>query len=104
MTIGEIAARSGIPASAIRYYEKKGLLGMPARASGRRVYDSGILHPLVIIRFAKETGFTLPEIRLLLRGFPGTDISLSALEENGCRKDQRIGTHIGEGTNYEGDA
>jgi MerR family transcriptional regulator, redox-sensitive transcriptional activator SoxR len=70
MTIGEVAARSGIPASAIRYYEKKGLLGVPVRASGRRVYDSGILHPLVIIRFAKETGFTLPEIRLLLRGFP----------------------------------
>jgi len=70
MTIGEIAARSGIPASAIRYYEKKGLLGVPVRASGRRVYDSGILHHLVIIRFAKETGFTLPEIRLLLRGFP----------------------------------
>jgi DNA-binding transcriptional MerR regulator len=31
MTIGEVAARSGIPASAIRYYEKKGLLGVPVR-------------------------------------------------------------------------
>jgi MerR family redox-sensitive transcriptional activator SoxR len=70
MTIGEVAARSGIPASAIRYYEKKGLLGVPVRSSGRRVYDSGVLNHLVIIRFGKETGFTLPEIRLLLRGFP----------------------------------
>ncbi len=70
MTIGEVAARSAIPASAIRYYEKKGLLGVPVRTSGRRVYDSGVLNHLVIIRFAKETGFTLPEIRVLLRGFP----------------------------------
>ena len=70
MTIGEVAARSGVPASAIRYYEKKGLLGVPVRTSGRRVYDSGVLNHLVIIRFAKETGFTLPEIRVLLRGFP----------------------------------
>jgi len=70
MTIGEVAARSAIPASAICYYEKKGLLGVPVRASGRRVYDSGILHTLVVIHFAKETGFTLPEIRLLLLGFP----------------------------------
>lgn len=70
MTIGVVAARSGISASAIRYYEKKGLLGVPVRTSGRRVYDSEVLHHLVILRFAKETGFTLPEIRLLLRGFP----------------------------------
>jgi len=61
MTIGEVAARSAIPASAIRYYEKKGLLGVPVRTSGKRVYDSGVLNHLVIIRFAKETGFTLPE-------------------------------------------
>jgi MerR family redox-sensitive transcriptional activator SoxR len=70
MTIGEVAARSGIRASAIRYYEKKGLLGLPVRAGGRRVYDTGVLNHLVIIGFAKETGFTLPEIKLLLRGFP----------------------------------
>ena len=70
MTIGEEAAQSSILASAICYYEKEGLLGAPVRASGRQVYDSGVLHYLVIVRFAKETGFTLPEIRLLLRGFP----------------------------------
>jgi MerR family redox-sensitive transcriptional activator SoxR len=70
MTIGDVAARSGVPASAIRYYEKKGLLGVPTRAGGRRVYDSEVLDHLVILCFAKETGFTLPEIRVLLRGFP----------------------------------
>src|SRR6266404_2232086 len=72
MTIGEIASRSGLAASAIRYYEQAGLLTKPARASGRRNYDPGVLHELVVIRFAKQNGFTLPEIRQLLRGFPAT--------------------------------
>jgi len=70
MTIGELARQAGIAASAIRYYEKEGLLRAPARANGRRVYASDALHQLVVIRFAKENGFTLPEIKLLLRGFP----------------------------------
>ena len=72
MTIGEVAARAGLATSAIRYYEKAGLLKSPPRASGRRVYGPDVLHQLVVIRFAKETGFTLPEIRLLLHGFPET--------------------------------
>jgi len=70
MKIGEIAARAGLAPSAIRYYEKVGLLKAPGRASGRRVYQQDVLHQLVIIRFAQQTGFTLKEIRLLLHGFP----------------------------------
>lgn len=70
MKIGEIAARAGLATSAIRYYEKAGLLKAPHRASGRRVYSEDVLHELVIIRFAQQTGFTLKEIRLLLHGFP----------------------------------
>ena len=72
MTIGEVAARANLAPSAIRYYEKAGLLKAPPRSSGRRVFQAGVLHQLVVIRFAKETGFTLPEIRLLLHGFPET--------------------------------
>lgn len=70
MTIGEIAARAGLAASAIRYYEKAGLLPAAARTHGRRVYSAEALNQLMIIGFAKNTGFTLTEIRLLLRGFP----------------------------------
>jgi MerR family redox-sensitive transcriptional activator SoxR len=70
MRIGELAARSHIAPSAIRFYEKAGLLTPPARVSGRRVYDSDVLHQLALIGFAKDTGFTLNEIKLLLRGFP----------------------------------
>jgi DNA-binding transcriptional MerR regulator len=46
------------------------LLKQPLRKNGRRVYSEGVLHQLVIIEFAKETGFTLSETKLLLHGFP----------------------------------
>ena len=70
MTIGELAARAGLATSAIRYYEKAGLLQAPPRANGRRIYREDAAHQLVIICFAKATGFTLTEIKLLLHGFP----------------------------------
>lgn len=70
MTIGEVAARVGLATSAIRYYEKAGLLKPATRVNGRRVYSSDVLHQLVVIRFAKDNAFTLPEIKRLLRGFP----------------------------------
>ncbi|MGA8295884.1 MAG: MerR family transcriptional regulator [Acidimicrobiales bacterium] len=70
MTIGEVAARAGIAPSAIRYYEKAGLLKAPHRVNGRRVYSAEVEHQLIVILFSKATGFTLPEIKLLLHGFP----------------------------------
>ena len=70
MTIGEVAARAALATSAIRYYERTGLLKQPLRKNGRRVYSDGVLHELVIIEFAKETGFTLAETKLLMHGFP----------------------------------
>ena len=72
MTIGEVAAKAALATSAIRYYERMGLLKQPLRKNGRRVYSDGVLHQLVIVEFAKETGFTLSETKLLLHGFPET--------------------------------
>jgi len=72
MTIGEVAALAGIAPSAIRYYEKTGLLKAPHRANGRRVYAPEVPHQLVVILFSKAIGFTLPEIKLLIHGFPET--------------------------------
>ena len=72
MTIGEVAAKAALATSAIRYYEKTGLLKEPMRKNGRRVFSDGVLHQLVIIEFAKATGFTLSETKLLLHGFPET--------------------------------
>jgi MerR family redox-sensitive transcriptional activator SoxR len=70
MTIGELASLSNLKPSTIRFYEKTGLLPVPTRKNGRRVYSAEAAHRLTLIRFAKETGFSLPEIKLLLHGFP----------------------------------
>ena len=73
LSIGEIARRSGIAASAIRYYERIGLLPRPARAGGKRRYDASVLEWLSLIALAREAGFTMAEIRRLVAGFsPGT--------------------------------
>ena len=69
MKIGELAARSQLNASAIRYYEKLGLLPAPDRLNGQRRYPSAALDRVLLIRFAAEMGFTLGEIRLFLAGF-----------------------------------
>ena len=68
MKIGELARRAGLNASAIRYYEKLGLLIPPHRASGQRRYPPDVLDRVLLIRFAGEMGFSLVEIKLFLGG------------------------------------
>lgn len=70
LTIGEVARRAGVRASAIRYYEEAGLLEEPKRVGGKRRYDEEALRRLALIGGAKRAGFTLGEIRTLLHGFP----------------------------------
>ena len=70
MAIGEVARRAGLRPSALRYYERLGLLPAPARDSGRRRYDDDALLRLTVIGFARECGFTLREIRQLFAGRP----------------------------------
>jgi MerR family redox-sensitive transcriptional activator SoxR len=77
LTIGEVARRAGVRASAIRYYEGEGLLPEPARAGGQRRYGPEVLNRLAIIGGAQRAGFTIAEIRTLLHGFPaGTPASV----------------------------
>jgi len=68
MKIGELASRASLNASAIRYYEKRGLLAAPQRIGGQRRYPSDALHRVLLIRFASDMGFTLSEIKLFLSG------------------------------------
>jgi MerR family redox-sensitive transcriptional activator SoxR len=68
MKIGELARQSGLNASAIRYYEKMGLLSQPHRISGQRRYSTDALDRVLLIRFAAEMGFSLPEIKIFLTG------------------------------------
>ncbi len=68
MKIGELAARASLNASAIRYYEKMGVLVAPQRIGGQRRYPSDALHRVLLVRFATNMGFTLAEIKLFLSG------------------------------------
>jgi DNA-binding transcriptional MerR regulator len=69
LSIGEVARRSGVTASALRYYERTGLIPAGERSGGKRVYGDELLDRLALIRVAKTAGFRLTEIRTLLRGF-----------------------------------
>lgn len=62
MDIGEVAKQSGIPASALRYYEKLGLIRSTGRASARRLFGSDILTRLALISLGRAAGLSLDEI------------------------------------------
>jgi MerR family redox-sensitive transcriptional activator SoxR len=73
LSIGEVGRRAGIQPSAIRYYERIGLLPRPSRSGGKRRYDDSILEWLSLIALAREAGFTMAEIKRLVSDFrPGT--------------------------------
>jgi DNA-binding transcriptional MerR regulator len=65
LSIGDVAERSGVAATTLRFYEDEGLLA-PGRVSGRRRYDDAVLTRLEVIGLCKTAGFSLDEIRLLL--------------------------------------
>lgn len=69
MKIGQLAAQAGVNASAIRYYEKCGLLPPASRVGGQRRYPADALDRVLLIRLASDMDFTLAEIRLFLSGF-----------------------------------
>ncbi len=67
LKIGEVSKRSGIGIEALRFYERGGLLGRPARThSGYRVYDEGVLERLDFIKRAQVLGFSLDEIKRVI--------------------------------------
>jgi MerR family redox-sensitive transcriptional activator SoxR len=70
MTIGSLARQAGVRPSAVRYYERLGLLPAPLRRSGRRDYGPEAVAQLAVLQFALSTGFTLRDTRTLVRGFP----------------------------------
>ena len=66
MPIGALARAAGLAPSAIRYYEKAGLLPRPARQSGQRRYGAETAARLRIIQLARAAGFTIAETRTFL--------------------------------------
>jgi MerR family redox-sensitive transcriptional activator SoxR len=66
--IGEVAQRAQVAASAIRYYEREGLIPKADRRGNVRIYGADIFDRLSLIELAKSAGFTIAETRQLLRG------------------------------------
>ena len=62
LDIGEVAQRSGVPASALRYYEEIGLIRSVGRHGLRRLFDAGVLEQLALISVGRAAGFSLEEI------------------------------------------
>src|SRR5262249_4668938 len=69
MTIGVLAERAGVRPSAIRYYERLGLMPAPPRQSGQRSYDPDAVSQPAVIQFALMTGCSLRYTKRLGRGF-----------------------------------
>jgi DNA-binding transcriptional MerR regulator len=68
MSIGEVAARTGLTERALRHYEAQGLLRPGRTAAGRRVYDAADLEALARISLLKKAGFTVAQIKRLTSG------------------------------------
>lgn len=82
-TIGQLARATGVNLETIRYYERISLMPEPVRTSGgHRAYDDGHRRRLSFIRRSRELGFTLEQIRELLR--------LSAEEDRPCCSVEQI--------------
>lgn len=70
LTIGEVAARSGMATSALRYYEREGLVRATRSDGGQRRYEREVLRRIAFIRVAQRVGLTLSEIREAMAELP----------------------------------
>lgn len=73
LSIGELAKRAGVQASAIRYYESLGLISAPERFGGKRRYGEETLARLEAIHLFKRAGFSMAELQVLFQSDPLPD-------------------------------
>ena len=71
LTINEVSRRSGVAASALRFYEDKGLIRSERAGSGHRRYPRAVLRQIAFIVFAQNIGMTLDEVAGELQKLPG---------------------------------
>ena len=70
LSIGDIATRTGLAVSAIRYYEEQGLIAPWRNAAGRRRFQRADIRRLSFVMIAQQFGFSLPQIRVELDRLP----------------------------------
>ena len=90
LDIAEVAQRSGIPASALRHYEDKGLIASIGRRGLRRVYDGGILERLALIAVGRAAGFSLNEMARMFTRDRKLRIDRPTLSAKADELDRRI--------------
>lgn len=73
-TIGELATRTGVAPSALRFYEERGLISAERTRAGHRRYQRAIARRVAFIVFAQRIGLTLDEIGLELRKLPADHV------------------------------
>ncbi len=81
MDIAEVARRSGLPASTLRYYEERGLIASVGRQGLRRTFDPGVLELLSLISLGQVAGFSLDEIAKMFTPEKRPDIKRQMLED-----------------------
>lgn len=75
MSIGETARKAGVRTSALRFYERAGILPKVGRVNGRRRYDEKTVRMIEVLSFAQRAGFSLAEIKRLFSELePGTQL------------------------------
>lgn len=70
LSIGQLADRTGLAVSAIRFYEEKGLVSPLRNAGGQRRFDRADIRRLSFVMISQQLGFSLAEIAELFRGLP----------------------------------
>jgi len=81
MDISEVARRSGVAASALRYYERKGLIRSSRAPGARRRFPPSVLDQLALIALGQAAGFSLDEIRVMFTPDGEPDIDRAMLSE-----------------------
>jgi DNA-binding transcriptional MerR regulator len=102
LDIGEVARRSGVPASALRFYEQKGLIASTGRHGLRRLFDPGVLERLAMIALARASGFSLEEIARMFApdGRPRIDRQMLAAKATELDKTIRELTAMRDGLRH----
>lgn len=101
LRIGEVAKASGVAVETLRFYERRGLLGRPARTeSNYRVYGAAVLERLAFIKRAQAIGFTLDEIGEILAESAEGRLPCRHVRATARRKLEELDRRIGELRRY----
>src|SRR5262249_29941929 len=96
LPIGEVARRTGMRPSALRYYEEVGLIAPQPRDGGQRRYGPDVFNILAVIEHAKRVGFTIAETRWLLTGFGSSIAPTERWRSMAKRKEKELDQAIAD--------